>query len=642
MARAIAATSLLPRRIDAPIPKCVAEIASDAPTDESRPAAAGTRREARLRDSELFLLVLALFAGIVAGLGVVLINLALGFVREMAFGVPFGAHLSEVTGIGPPRVVLMPILGGLLVGLTALLLRRWRPREVVDAIEANALFGGRMSVGDSVGLVIVTILSGGFGASVGLEAAYTQLGAALASRIGRTIGLRRDDVRLMVGCGAAGAIAAAFNAPLSGSFYAFELIIGSYTIQALAPVGISALTAVLVVRALYASNPIFVVWHEITLTPADYTAFFAMGLAAAGLGIATMKGVTSTETLFRSRAVPRWARPALGGLILGLLAVPFPQVLGSGHGGILQDLHGGFDLTFLAGLVVAKIAGSAISIGSGFRGGLFSSSLFLGALFGSFVGGLLMQLGARFDLPLSPDPLIYALVGMGTVAAAIVGAPMTMIMLVLETTGDFSATIGVMVGVVTAAVAVRHWFGYSFATWRFHLRGLMIRSPEDVGWINELLIGPMMRRDPAVISEDLSLDELHRRYPAGSIKQVFVVDGEGRLSGIVDPAETHGKADTDDPQIVGELVAAPPAYLLPGDDLRTALNRFSEAAQETLPVLDNAEARRVIGYLSEAYALRRYAHELERHRGSRPDDAGIFSPAAGDVSLEERESGQQD
>ena len=624
----------LPATANPPMRMRVAEIASDARIRDTDLAAAGSRREARLRDSELFLLVLALAAGVAAGLGVVLINLSLGIVRKLAFDIPIGAHLSEVTGIGPPRVIIMPVIGGVLVGLSATMLRRWRPREVVDAIEANALFGGRMSLGDSIGLVWVTLLSGGFGASVGLEAAYTQLGAAMASRIGRSIGLRRDDVRLLVGCGAAGAIAAAFNAPLSGSFYAFELIIGSYTLQALAPVGISALTAVLVVRALFASSPIFVVWHDTGLTAADYIAFFAMGLAAAGLGIATMKGVTSTERLFRARAVPRWARPALGGVILGMIAVPFPQVLGSGHGGILADLHGGFDLTFLAGLVVAKIAGSAISIGSGFRGGLFSSSLFLGALFGSLCGGLLLEFVPHF----SADPLIYALVGMGAVAAAIVGAPMTMIMLVLETTGDFSATIGVMVGVVTAAFAVRHWFGYSFATWRFHLRGLTIHSPEDVGWINELLIGPMMRRDPAVISADLSVDELHRRYPAGSTKQVFVVDGDGRLSGILDPAETHGVAGMDEPKTVGELVSAPPAHLLPGDDLRTALNRFSEARQETLPVIDNSEGRRVIGYVSEAYALRRYAYELERHRGSRPDDAGIFSPAAGDVSIESREA----
>jgi CIC family chloride channel protein len=339
-----------------------------------------------------------------------------------------------------------------------------------------------------------------------------------------------------------------------------------------------------------------------------------------------MKGVTSTETLFRSQAVPRWARPALGGLLLGLMALAFPQVLGSGHGGILQILHAGFPLGFLAGLLVARIIGSAVSIGSGFRGGMFSASLFIGSLFGDVVGlGL-----ARLDPHLAVDPVVFALVGMGAVAAAIVGAPVTMIMLVLETTGDFSVTIGVMIGVVTAAFAVRHWFGYSFATWRFHLRGLKIRSPEDVGWIDELLVGPMMRRDPPVIAADLPLDELRRRFPAHSTRLVFVVDEQGRLSGIVDPLEASAPENVGQDKTVASLLStAPPPFLLPGDDLRTALDRFSHAAQEMLPVIDDPDSRRIIGYLSEAYALRRYASELERHRGSRLDDAGIFSPIPG-------------
>jgi len=553
------------------------------------------RTEARLRDSELFLLVLALGAGAAAGGGVVLIDWLLALLRRLAFGIPPDGHLSDID-LGPARVLMMPVLGGLLVGLVSALLRRWRPREVVDAIEANALFGGRMSVGDSLGLVAVTLLSGGFGASVGLEAAYTQLGAALASRLGRSVELRRDDVRTLVGCGAAGAIAAAFNAPLTGAFYAFELIIGSYTLHTLAPVGIAALIGALVVRGLVGSNPIFEMSHAIAVSPSDYPILFGLGLASAGLGILVMKGVTSTEALFRSLAVPRWARPALGGLVIGALALPFPQILGAGHGGIMRVLHSGFDLPFLAGLIVAKIVASAVSIGAGFRGGLFSTSLFLGSLFGSLIGAVLARLGPH----LGTDPLICTLVGMGAVAAAIVGAPMTMIMIVLETTGDFAATIGVMVGVVTAAIAVRHWFGYSFATWRFHLRGLTIRSPDDVGWINELLIGPMMRRDPAVIAADLTIEELHRRFPTGSIKKVFVVDERGRLRGIIDPVEASGLESAEAVKTVGELVSKPAPFLLPRNDLRTALDRFSQTAQETLPVVDNSEDRRIIGYLSEA------------------------------------------
>jgi len=611
----------------------VAEIAPPEGVEETGAAAADVRRaEPRLRDSDLFLLALAVGAGVAAGIGVVLIDLLLAQLRWLAFAMPEEGHLSDID-LGPARVLLMPVLGGLLVGLAATLLRRWRQREVVDAIEANALFGGRMSVGDSLGLVGVTLLSGGFGASVGLEAAYTQLGAALASRLGRWLGLRRDDVRTLVGCGAAGAIAAAFNAPLTGAFYAFELIIGAYTLQTLAPVGIAALTGALVVRGLVGSNPIFVVWHEITISPSDYPAFFCVGLASAGLGIVVMKGVTSTEALFRSLAVPRWARPALGGLLVGAMALKFPQILGGGHGGIMRVLHSGFDLPFLGGLIVAKIVASAASIGSGFRGGLFSTSLFLGSLFGSFIGEMLARLGPY----LGADPLIYTLVGMGSVAAAIVGAPMTMIMIVLETTGDFAATIGVMVGVVTAAIAVRHWFGYSFATWRFHLRGLTIRSPEDVGWINELLVGPMMRRDPAVIAAGLPLDELHRRFPAGSARHVFVVDDRGGLCGSVDPGEPTPANGADGNKTVGDLVSKPASFLLPGENLRTALDRFSQAAQETLPVIDNVKDRRIIGYISEAYALRRYAQELERHGGGRQDDAGIFSPALGDAPSEQEQ-----
>src|SRR5437588_4849528 len=186
----------------------------------------------------------------------------------------------------------------------------------------------------------------------------------------------------------------------------------------------------------------------------------------------------------------------------------------------------------------------------------------------------------RFAPQLGADPLVYAMVGMGAVAAAIVGAPVTMIMIVLETTGEFSAMIGVMVGVVTAAIAVRHWFGYSFATWRFHLRGLSIRSPEDVGWINELLVGPMMRRDPAVIAAELPVDELRQRFPAGSTRQVFVVDGQGALSGIIDPGDAGVVNDAEGSKTVGELISQPAPFLLPSDNLRTALDRFSQAAQE--------------------------------------------------------------
>ncbi|HVI87378.1 MAG TPA: chloride channel protein [Dongiaceae bacterium] len=580
-----------------------------------------SRSEAR--ESRPIRFVLAGLIGIGAGLIVALLDGLVGLLHRSLFALQDTTHLSDATGVTPWRLLVMPIAGGLLVGISAWLIKRWRPRDIVDAIEANALFGGRMSFGDSLGLVLLTILSGGFGASVGLEAAYTQLGASLGSKLGLGLKLRREDIRLLVGCGAAGAIAAAFNAPLAGSFYAFELVMGSYTLDILVPIGIAALMGGFTSRWLFGTEPIFIVQGALQLQTHDYYAFALLGLISALLGIAVMIGVTQTESWFKQLRIPVWLRPVIGGMVVGAIAQGYPQALSSGHGAILHNIREGYSLVYLLALLVAKILASAVSIGTGFRGGLFSSSLFLGSLLGS-AAALLMQL----VLPSVPaDPQTYMLVGMGAMAAAIIGAPITMILLVLETTGDFSVSIGVMVGVIVAAGVVRHWFGYSFATWRFHLRGMQIRSAEDVGWINELKVGRLMRRDPKVIRVDSPLSTLRQAFLLGSATQAFAIDTENRLVGVVDVAEAHSP-DTiaDDKKVtVRDLVRADTTFLLPMENLRTALQRFKTAAVDVLPVISDVHERRILGYLTEQWALRRYSEELERRRAA-GDDSGLFAP----------------
>ena len=575
------------------------------------------------RDSGFVRFFLAALIGIASGLVVALLNILVAAMHRLIFNLPPDMRLSNAEHIDFWLILLMPALGGLAVGLVAWGIRRLRPRDIVDAIEANALYGGRMSFRDSFGLVVLTVLSGGFGASVGLEAAYTQLSASLGSRLGISLKLRREDIRTLVGCGAAGAIAAAFNAPLAGAFYAFELVIGSYTLETLVPIAIAALMGGFTARWLFGTEPVFVVEGALQLQTHDYYAFALLGLASGGLGILVMTGVTRTETWFKQWRTPIWLRPMIGGLAVGSIALAYPPVLSSGHGAILHNLHEGYALPILLGLVAAKILASAISIGSGFRGGLFSSSLVLGSLFGSAVAMVM-----HIVLPsISADAQTYTLVGMGSVAAAIIGAPVTMILLVLETTGDFSVTIGVTVGVILAAAAVRQWFGYSFATWRFHLRGMRIRSAEDIGWINELKVGRLMRRDPKIIRADSPLSTLRQAFLLGSIRQVFAVDAENRLVGVVDVAEAHSP-DTiasEDKVTVRDLIHSEPVFLVPMENLRDALQRFQSAAVEVLPVVNDMTDRRILGYLTEQYALRRYSEELERRRGT-TDDAGLFSP----------------
>jgi CIC family chloride channel protein len=344
----------------------------------------------------------------------------------------------------------------------------------------------------------------------------------------------------------------------------------------------------------------------------DYALFVVIGLACAGLGILMMQGVTWTERAMRRLALPQILRPAVGGLIVGVMALRFPEVLSSGHGALYADLTLAPPLTALALLLVAKTAAAAISLGAGFRGGLFFTSLLTGALF----GGILAQLTA-LALPGHPvEHLAYSLVGMASMAAAVIGGPLTMTFLALELSGDFSVTIGVMVGVVVAAAVVRHLFGYSFATWRFHLRGEAIRGAQDVGWIRDLTVARLMRRDARSVPETTTVADFRKQFPVGSTQRVFVIDAAGRAAGVVQVSDAHNSDHDSEAETaeIGTLRHAAAYILLPGQTIRTALELFQAAETETLPVVSDAQERRIIGYVSEAYALRRYSEELERRR----------------------------
>ena len=351
--------------------------------------------------------------------------------------------------------------------------------------------------------------------------------------------------------------------------------------------------------------------------------FIGLGLVTAIISIITMRGVTATQRWFEARAIPPWVRPGIGGIILGTMALIYPQVMGAGHGGIIASLHLDYSLPYLGGLLAAKMAASAISIGSGFRGGLFSSALFLGALVGSAIA-----LAVAFvwrDYPV--DELAFTLVGMGSMAAGIIGAPITMILLVLESTGDLSATTAVLCGVITTSVAVRHWFGYSFATWRFHLRGLPIRGADDIGWLDDLKVGRLMRTDVRTVPVTMSIGAVRKLFPIGSTKRIVALN-EGRLALMLDLAQLHGPEFVNLPEDtpLGDLSHEMPPFLVPGDGIKAALDKFSTTRFESIPVVVDAEDLKVIGYVTEAYALRRYNQELERRRGQTLTDSD--TPAA--------------
>ena len=567
------------------------------------------RLRAVVRARESSLILLAAVVGITAGLVVAVMGAGVDFFHTEFFGLQPGQRLSGRITLDPRVAFTVPLLGGIAFGLLRFVIAKWRPRREIDPIEANALRGGRMSLIGSLIVAAETVWSSGVGASVGLEAGYTQLASGLASRIGRAFRLRRGDLRILVGCGAAAGIAGAFGAPLAGSFYGFELVIGNYAASSLAPVGIAALVGYFVARALAPVQLGIVATQSAGIVPHDLIAAGALGLLAALVGITVMRGVAICEQSFTALRVHPALRPAVGGLVVGTLATVSPQVMSSGHGAL--HLSGMLDLplSFVSLIFGLKILASIVSLGSGFRGGLFFASLLVGAL-----GGQIFASAINAGWPSTYfDPNAYAVIGMSALSASVIGGPLTMTFIALETTGDLTLTAAVLVAVIVASQVTREAFGYSFATWRFHLRGETIRSAADIGWMRDLTVGRMMRPDVATVDADTAIAVFREKFPLGSATQVVAVDQDRRYAGLIIVADAHS-LEVPGEKTVRDLSRHAEDMLLPSMTVREAIVAFDRAESEALAVVNSYVEREVKGLLTEAYALRRYSAELDLRR----------------------------
>lgn len=557
-----------------------------------------------LRGSETALIPVAIIVGLLAGLVTRLQGFLAHGLQHLLFGVGIN-RLSALASIQHPVKLLALPLGGLML----MLANRYigLRRVPIDVVEANALHSGRVPVTDTLVVCTQTLISNGFGASVGLEAAYTQAGGSIGSVLGRAFGLRRENIRTLVGAGAGAAIGAAFGAPLAGAFYGFEIVIGAYSPAAIAPVAAAALSASLVAKLLGGEAYLIAPGAVSAISTTDYLVFAGLGLVAAVVGIAIMRFQTTVERWVQRSRLPAFTRPVLGGLLLMPIVWASPQALSSGHGALRLELALQPAVSFLLVVFALKVLASVISLSFGFRGGLFFASLFLGSLLGPIYAQLL---NAVVGWPLV-DAHAAALVGMAALAVTVVGGPMCLSLLVLETTHDFALTGVVVAAALCATTFARANFGYSFSTWRLHLRGTGIRSARDQGWMRDLTARHLMRRAPMTVDAGLSIAGLRAGVPLGSTSRVLLAGEDGAYQGIVITAEAYDPA-LDATMPARALATLADTAIPPASPLSTILERFEQLQMDDLVVVD--ERGCILGVLTEKYVRRRYAEEMEKQQ----------------------------
>lgn len=393
-----------------------------------------------------FFLVLSVFIGVFSGLAVVCFRFAIGWCRLYLLG--SGAVLS------PSRLLLAPTLAGLVIAVLVIhFFPRTRGSGVNQTKAALYIYNGHIPIRTAIGKFMTAALAIGSGHSLGPEDPSLQIGACLASVLGRQMRLSRDRMRLIAPVGAAAGLAAAFNAPISAVLFVIEEVIGRWTAGILGSVVLSAVSSVVVMRWFLGSESLFRIPAVQLERPFELVAYAVLGVVGGLASVLFSTGIATLRPWCKSR--PQWThyfQPALAGLLIGIMAVlGAPQIMGAGYEAMDEAMHGRFTWQFLALLAGLKIVATLLSFVSGTPGGMFAPTLFIGAMLGAAVGGVQHVLFPH----LSGSPGTYALVGMGVLFAGFLRAPMTSVFMVLEVSGNYSIIVPVIVANTIAYVISR-------------------------------------------------------------------------------------------------------------------------------------------------------------------------------------------
>jgi len=345
----------------------------------------------------------------------------------------------------------------------------------------------------------------------------------------------------------------------------------------------------------------------------ELPAFALLGAVSAIVAIVFMRATFFTEDTVARLPVPRWVSPALGGLAVGLMATVFPQILGVGYEATDMALSETFPLWLLMALVVAKTGATAISLGCGFGGGVFSPSLFIGAM----VGGAFGIIATSVSPELSSGPGAYTIVGMGAMAGAVLGAPISTVLMIFELTSDYAATIAVMIATAIASVITHHVPGHSFFGWQLLRRGVVVRGGQETGLLRAIRARDVMDGGYETVTPETPIAVVRARLQAAVCGELFVVDSADRLTGVIAYSDMHDTAfDTShDAELTAKDVArGRPTVLLADDDLESAVKAYAASGEVFLPVIDHPETRRIVGIAPEHKVMLAYHRALDQAR----------------------------
>jgi len=546
-----------------------------------------------LRNSEgAFLLVFAVLAGIGAGYGAVIFRWLINSFKFLFFDqghILFGF-------MGKYYIIIIPALGGLIVGLMIYFLaKETKGHGVPEVMLSVALLKGKIRFRVALVKALVSSICIGSGGAVGREGPIVQIGSSLGSSIGQIFNLSKNKIRILVACGAGGGIAATFNTPLAGIFFALEVILRDYAPRHVSSVVLSSVVATVISRHYLGNHPAFITPHYEILNISEFAFYILFGFVTAGIAFLFIKTLYKTEDIFDKINIPDYLKPALGGILIGVIGLYYPQIFGVGYETIGLALNGKMLAQIALVLVGLKLIATSLSLGSGGSGGIFAPSLFIGAMSGIAFSKLTYLIAPGMAIP----PGAGALVGMGGVFAAAAQAPVTAILIMFEMTGDYKIILPLMTVVIIATIIVKQLSKESIYTEKIVRKGIDIQNIREANLLEVIKVSEAMQRNIITVHPEtpvrnaglLIKNTHHRGFP--------VIDHNNHLIGVVtynDINERLKQGRGDDP--VREILTHNLIVCHPDETLRMSLEKMGEKNIGRIPVVDPAHPEIMLGLIT--------------------------------------------
>ena len=551
------------------------------------------------------LMSIALLVGLGTGFGSLAFRHMIDFFHWIAFDVGRSVLFDYM---GRYYVVILPSIGGLLLGpIVYLFAREAAGHGVPEVMQAVALRGGRIR---PIVVLVKTLASSiciGFGGSAGREGPIVQIGASLGSTVGQFFELSADRIRMLVACGAAGGIAATFNAPVAGVIFALEVILGEFAVRHFSTVVVSSVTASVVSQIFIGSETTFSVPIYSMHSSWEFGLYILLGLMAAPVGVGFSRILNLAEDFFENLKTPEYLKPAIGALGVGVIGIWLPEIFGVGYESMEKVLRSESSaLLWIGLLLVFKIVGTSLTLGSGGSGGVFAPALFIGAMFGAFFGNIVVIAFPGMTAPSGA----YAIVAMAAVFSAAARAPITAVLILFEMTGDYRIILPLMLSTVIATTVAGYLDKESIYTLKLSRKGIRLFQGRDIDLMQSIRVSEVMTADSDPVLETMGMKELLQHFQTHRLNSFPVLSTTGDLIGIISLSDLdealNDSGRKNDELTVGDMATRDLVTVSPEDEMSVALERMRPKDLGILPVIERSNPRKLIGVIRRRDIVRAY------------------------------------